>query len=90
MPSYVAPVAIKCRWSDRSDEFIQWDGTKETSSAVVMVDRDVEKGAVLLLGGLDDVDDANVPQNNGLAREVRGFRKVPNLRNTEFVRVCYL
>ena len=84
------PVEIKVRWEDVGEEFLDVRGTIQMSRARVYVDRDVELGGVLMLGELDSgVDEAN-PKENDNAWEIRRVEKLPNLRNTEYLRTCYL
>lgn len=89
-PRVSAPVEIKCRWEDTSEEFIAADGTKQLSKSVVMVDRDLRAGDVLWLGLLADVPDRENAKNNPGAWEVRSFQKLPNFKNTEYLRTAYL
>ena len=89
-PLYATPVQIKCRWEDKAEEFLNSDGTREISNSVVYVDRDVRVGGVLLLDSLANVSDLTVPKNNDGAWEIKRFDKLPNLRNTEFLRTAYL
>jgi hypothetical protein len=89
-PVLSEPIEIKCRWEDVSEEFITSDGTKLMSKAKVYVDRDVDKGGVLMLGVLDDITDSeNVKENEG-AWEIKRFDKLPNFRATEFLRTAFL
>lgn len=89
-PVVSSPIEIKVRWDDVVEEFVTSDGTKEMSRAVVMVDRDVSVGDVLMLGTLSDIKDATRPKANTGAWEVRSFSKTPNLKHTENLRVARL
>ncbi len=89
-PVATTPVEIKVRWEDVSEEFLDAKGTVQLSRARVFVDRDVEVGGVLMLGELDSGVDENNPKENDNAWEIRRVEKLPNLRNTEYLRTCYL
>ena len=72
------------------EEFLDAGGTKILSNAVVYVDRDVDVGGVLMLGELTDItDETNVKENDG-AWEIKRYDKLPNLKNTEYLRTAYL
>jgi len=87
---YASPVEIACRWVDETREFSDNAGDLQTSRAVVKVDRDLSIGGVLWLGTLDAVTSVDAPLNNAGAGEIRGIRKLPNLRATQFVRTAFL
>ncbi len=89
-PVVAAPIEIKVRWEDAAEEFIDKDGTKQLTRAVVMVDRDVSVGDVLMLGTLGGVTDFGRAKNNAGAWEVRAFDKLPNLRVSEYLRTAKL
>jgi hypothetical protein len=88
--SYAVPVEIKCRWEDSSEEFLDAEGQRQMSNAIVYVDRDTPNGGVLMLGTLDDITDPiNVKENTG-AWEIRKFDNLPNIRATEFLKTAIL
>jgi len=88
--TFSSPVQIKVRWDDVTEEFLDSEGVRQVSKAVVYVGEDIEEGSVLMLGELSDITDAvNIKENEG-AWEVRMFAKTPNLRATEFLRRAYL
>lgn len=93
-PVVGSPVEISCRWEDKVVEFIGKDGTRQMSSAVVYVDRDMETGDLLRLGPLSSLTDAGTgsvhAKNNTGVSEVRRFDKLPNIRNSENLRTCFL
>lgn len=89
------PVEIRCRWEDRSDEFVDSYAEREISNAVVYVDRDVKYGDYLWQGTLEaflalNVDNPNKPGEIDLAYEIKKPEKLPNLKATEFLRTVYL
>ena len=89
-PQYTDPVEIACRWEEVTVEFLDAQGTRQISNASVYVDRDVDLGGVLMLGELTDITDDDIPKENDNAWEIRRYEKMPNLRNTEFLRTVYL
>ena len=89
-PIYATPVEIKCRWEERSDEFIDRNGALVSSRAVVFVDRDLKVGGVLMPGTLDTGLNWDEPKKNDGAWEIQGWEKVPDLRIKKFLRIAYL
>lgn len=77
-------VQIKCRWEDKSTEFIDMNGQPQISSVVVYVDRDVTLRGYLWLGLLADAPDN--PTTDPKGREIRSYEKLPNFRNTDYLR----
>lgn len=89
--SFGEPVAIKCDWLDSKEEFLDKNGGKQVSKAVVFVDQDVELLGVLWHGTIAELTSESEPFKNEGAYEIRKFDKVSRLRRlTEFVRVAYL
>lgn len=89
-PVFDDPVEINCRWEDVQEEFIDSMDIRQTSRSKVYVEEDLEIGGVLMLGEYDtSLDDVN-PKNNTNAWEIRAFNKIPNIRNTETVKVALL
>lgn len=89
-PQVTAPIEIACRWEDRREEFITFEGEKDMSRSLVYVDRVLKAGDVLMLGKLTSVVDGATPKNNPGAWEVRGMEQVPNLRATETLYTAFL
>ena len=89
-PVVTDPVELSCRWEDVSEEFVGADGTRLLSHAKVYVESDVAVGGILMLGEIDDITDSdNIKENDG-AWEIKRFDKLPNLKNTEFLRTAWL
>jgi len=86
--TYGSPVEIKCRWEDIVTNFIDTKGDEQTSSAVVMVDRDINTKGVLWLGLLTDAQPQ--PFDNPGAYEIKKFDKLPDFKAKDFVRTAYL
>ena len=90
LPQVTIGVEISVRWEDRTEEFIDAEGMRQLSNAIVYVDQDVIIGGILMLGELTDITDAvNIKENDG-AWEIRRFDKLPIIRATEFLRTAYL
>ena len=89
-PLFTDPLEISVRWEDKAEEFLNAEGTRILSNAVVYVDQDVVVGGVLMLGELTDITDADVPKENENAWEIRRFDKLPNIKVTEFLRTAFL
>lgn len=85
-----SPVAIRCRWEDVSETFLDSLGEQQVSNAVVYVDRDTPAGGILMLGVLTDITDSvNIKENVG-AWEIRKFENLPTFKATEFLKTAYL
>ena len=85
-----SPVAIRCRWEDRNEEFLDANGERQMSMAIVYVDRDAPVGGVLMLGTTADITDAvNIKENAG-AFEIRRFDNLPDIKANEFLKTAYL
>lgn len=89
-PTYSAAVEINCRWEDVIKEYIDSQGAKRLSSAVVYVDRDMKPGDILRLGTLASVTAPSAPKSNTGWAAVEAFHNLPNLKTTEFLKTCYL
>lgn len=85
-----SPVLIKCRWEARNEEFLDAEGERQMSKAIVYVDRDTPNGGILMLGVLADITDpVNIKENDG-AWEIRRFDNLPDLKAKEFLKTAYL
>ena len=83
-------VEIYVRWEERTELFINALGEEEKSQAVVFVQQDVEVGEYLYLGTLDELDSEPDPTSTQKAFEIRGFKKVPSVDASIFVRKVWL
>ena len=88
-------VNYRVRWEDKSEQYLDAQGTTRTSSAVVYVPAlpgpaEIVVGGYLWLGVRADLTDEVYPRNNPGAGEVMRFEKIPNLKATEFLRTVYL
>jgi hypothetical protein len=99
-PTWTAPVEISCRWEEDNQEFMDSQGERQMSNAIVYVPAltpsstlpavEVEVQGVLLLGALSSSVDQDNPKANVGAWEVRKFAKLPTLKATKWLRTCYL
>jgi len=88
-------VNSRVRWEAQAKEFLDKDGTTQISRAVVYVPAlpgggEVAVGGFLWLGDRGDLDSETDPGANEGAWEVRRFDKLPNLKNTEYLRTAFL
>jgi len=87
------PIEISVRWEDRQELFIDANGQEKTSQAVVYLAQDIDLGGYLYLGtlvGLSSAEEGD-PLASGVASyEIRGFRKVPDIRGERFSRKVWL
>lgn len=84
--AFSTPIQIPCFWEDKQLLAIDKDGNQVRAEAVVYLDRDVALGDYLYLG----VSNATTPIGLDTAKQVIQFRKIPNIRCTEFERAAYL
>lgn len=89
-PTWGTPVEIECRWEDSNEQIMLPNGETIMSRATVYVDRDTPEGGLLMLGELSSSVDEDDPKKNAGVWEIRKFDKLPNFRNTEFLRTVYL
>jgi len=81
------PIAVKCRWEDKTEQYFSTlDRTEHVSNSVVYLDRSASVGDYLFQGVSIDLDPTEVV---GAAR-IHRFDKVPNLRNLLITRKAYL
>lgn len=88
--SFSSGVEIECRWEEKAEEFLDDQMEKQVSSSVVYVDRDMRPGDFLILSDLESLDSETVPKSNTGAAIIRGWAKIPNLKNTQQLRIAYL
>ena len=89
-PQFTDPVELDCRWSDVKEEFVGPTNTREISKARVYVSSDVVVGGVLMNGTLLDITDAVVPLNNSDTHAIKSFKKIPNFKQTVYLRKALL
>ena len=88
-------VNSRVRWEDKIEEFIDAKGTTKLSNAVVYVPvlpggGELAVGGFLWLGDKADLTSETVPTSNAGAYEIGRVDKLPNLKNTEYLRTTYL
>ncbi len=95
---YNAPIEIDVRWDDKASQYVNKEGEQVASRGTVYVGIDVKPGDMLLKGiliadssssGTADILTPEDPKEAG-AWEIQQFASIPNLRNTETLRICYL
>lgn len=85
-PSFSSPSALKVRWENRTMKFIDVKGAERDSRAIVYLSTDVALGDYLFEGTSAAADPTTVDG----AFEVRDFRTVPSVGNTETERRAIL
>ena len=80
------PEVIRCRWEQKTEEFIDKKGATKLSQAVVYVDQDVEVGGYLYLGDTSEADPTALKE----ALPIQRYAKVPDIRAVEYVRKVWL
>ncbi len=84
--SLSAPVPIKCRWEDRTELIRSPNSGEITTTARVYVDQDVDIEGYLFLGSSVVTDPTTVAG----AREIRDFKRLPDIRGRIFERTARL
>lgn len=88
--AYGAPIAVRVRWEDKTEEIILQDGVKTVSKAQVMISRDVVVGGILMLGTLASLRHPARPLDNEGASRIIMFEKIPDFKARQFLRIAYL
>jgi len=90
--TFAEPVAIKCRWTDKTQEFVDSRGEVAVSAALVMVDRVMSPGDRIQLGtlNLDNVDSPADPLDASTAYEVKRMERTPTLKNDDELLTVFL
>jgi hypothetical protein len=92
-PVYAGPIPIRCRWVDKSEQYLRKDGRTLVSKSVVYVDQDLVEGSVLFHGRVEDVPNElfDEPLQEGFGGwEIQAVSKLPNRKNTKFLRKVML
>lgn len=84
--TWSTPETIKGRWEERTELFVDTNGEEVRSEAVVFLTKDVDTGDYLYLGDTNTSDPTTLHD----AREVKAFRKIPDLRARLFERRAML
>jgi len=87
-PTLGTAVAIKCRWEDVAEQFLDSDQQEQISNARVYVDRTVELGGMLWLGDISSAP--SDPRTDDDAWEIRKYESIPNFKATEFLKSVLL
>ena len=90
-PTYGTAVEIKCRWEHKPEENLNKDGVLKVTRSKVYVASDVVVGGVLWRGRLANVPTSlTKPKKNAGACEIEQFKKIPDLKYRDYLRVAYL
>ena len=84
------PEEISCRWEDTLTELMDKMGNRIISTSMVYVSKDVALLGVLWHGKFTNIQSIPNPLSNADASEIRMFKRTPNLRNKEILRIAYL
>lgn len=84
---FAPPIAIKCRWEDRTERFrSQIDNDEHVSAAIVHLDRSASVGDYLFPGPTTEPDPTSLPGSYKIQR----FDNIPDFRNLLVNRKAYL
>jgi hypothetical protein len=98
-PTYLDPIEVACRWDDSHETFLDTQGDKQVSNAMVIVaftaaqetaGAELKPQGVLMLGELTDVQDGVDPLQHPGAYEIRKTESNPNRRVSEYLRTAIL
>ena len=90
--TFAAPVEISVRWVDKSELFIAGNSKQQVSSAIVLLNQDVDEQGYLFLGNLDDLD-SDVEDSPALGTDtyqIKKVQKVPDFRGKSFLYKAWL
>lgn len=93
---YADPVEIRCRWEERSQEYVTDAGQEKLSNAVVYVDRRMKEGELLWQGTAEEFaalkwDKLKTPAENiDDVFPIQQFQRLPNLKAKEFLLTAIL
>lgn len=76
-PSFESPRLINVRWEDRNELFYDSEGRERRSQSMVGVAEDMSIGDYIQLG-----DHQTNTKPGSKAKEIKEFRRTPNLFNT--------
>lgn len=90
--SFGSPSEIDCRWTDSVQVVSDGKGNDIVCKSVVMVAIDIEELAMLWLGLLANLttEQKAAPASIEHCYTVKRFDKIPLLKGSPFLRVCYL
>jgi hypothetical protein len=84
-PGYAAPVQIKCRWEDRTQEIITEAGVTVKIMSSVISDRKLEEQGVLWLGPITGLTSTTDPFAQPLAKRIEKITDVPDAQEDQHV-----
>lgn len=82
-PKFAEATEVRCRWSEKQEEYRDADGVQRFGESGVFVDRSMPLGSWLWKGRIADVENLTTPEQNEKAGRIVYFKEVPNLKNTE-------
>lgn len=90
--SFSQPIEIPCRWTDSIQVVSDGKGNDIVCKSVVMVDRDITELGMMWLGLLANLttEQKAAPVSIPGAYTVKRFDKIPLIKGSPFLRVCYL
>ena len=85
----------RVRWEDVVEEFIDEEGTTQSSTAKVYLPKlpdgtEAVVGGWLWLGSRSDLTSETNPKANGGSHTIKRFEKLPNMKATDFLRTAML
>ena len=87
--TYSDPVEVDCRWSEVQERFINGAREEKISNAIVQIDQDINLGDMIYLGTLNDLDSADGP-GDVQSYPVQAYKKIPNLKGSQFIRKVFI
>ncbi len=87
--NFAVGIAIKCRWENNLEQFLNIQGEDDVSNAQVFVAIDMKLGGALWLGNIKAADKYE-PTNNLGYQLIRRYDKIPTLHGNDYERKVYL
>lgn len=83
--TFSAPTKVMCRWQDRQEEFVDFQGRQLVSASVVYLESKVDPGSFIALGEFTAADPVSVG-----AKEVKSYSRTHDLRNMQTLHKVHL
>lgn len=90
--TFDVPVEITGRIENKAEKIIDSKGAEISSHSVIFLTQDVQEGGWIFEGELSDIASSDIanPEDVPGAREIRVFKKVPNITATDYERKAFL
>jgi len=87
--TFDAPITIYGRWTEKAKRYVTRNMVEKISTAIVLVESDVEEGGYLALGDYTDSAYGD-PADVSSAYRIESFQKTQDLEDDDYVRRAWL